>query len=295
MVDRLRDLALASERRLGDVGVEPDVEPREGRVDPAEDPLGGSSTHRGQPLFIRERRPPGFRRRELAAQLIDILAVVAVLGDLGRTSQVAQVARVHRGSEAVHLTAGVVVVVLALHGPSGGIEQTRDRVAKHGVPRVPDVQGPGRVRAHELHLDAPFDPRCRPVRGSLGCDPAQDVVQPPFGEEDVDESRTGDLHLPDERRRWQRRDDRLRHREGRRRDARRHLERDVRGEVSVLLLSRFHHLGFGQLAVQPQLGCRSLETRPEPSPELVLDHAPAPSMEPRTVSIKACASKGLVM
>ena len=172
LVDRLRDLALAGERRLGDVGVEPDVEPCEGRVDPAQDALGGSPTHRGQPLFIRERCPPGFRGRELATELIDVRAVVAVLGDLGRTSEMAQVARVHRGAEAVHLTAGVVVVVLALHAPSGGIEQTGERVAEHGVPRVPDVQGPGRVRAHELHLDALFGPRCRPVRGSLGRDPA---------------------------------------------------------------------------------------------------------------------------
>src|SRR5213592_462672 len=65
LVDRLRDLTLAIERRLGDVGVEPDVETRERCVDPAQDSGGGSTTHRGQPFFIRERRPSGFLDREL--------------------------------------------------------------------------------------------------------------------------------------------------------------------------------------------------------------------------------------
>ena len=120
-------------------------------------------------------------------------------------------------------------------------------------------------------------------------------MQPPLREEDVDESRTGDLDLPDERRRRQGRDDRFRDRARGRRDAGRHRERDVGGEVTVLLLPRLHHLGLGQLTVQPEFGCRGLESRPEPIPELVFDHVPDPWIEPRTVSIRACASKGLVM
>ena len=72
-------------------------------------------------------------------------------------------------------------------------------------------------------------------------------------------------------------------------------EGDVGCEVPVLLLPGLHHLGLGELAVEPEPGRRGLEARTEPSLELVLDHAPAPPIEPRTVSIKACASKGLVM
>ena len=295
LVDRLRDLAFAFERGFGDVGIEPHVEPRERRVDPAEDPCGGRPAYRGEPLLIGQLRPSRLLGGEVATEVIDVCAVIAVLGDPRRTSEVAQVAGVHRRPEPVHLTPGVVVVVLALHAPPRGIEQPRDRVAEHRVPGVPDVQRAGRVRAHELDLDAPLRPRRGSVRCPLGRDPAQDVVQPPLGDEHVDEARTGDLDLPDERRGRQGRDDRLGDRARGRRDPGRHRERDVGGEVSVLLLPRLHHVGLGKVSVQPEAGRRGLEARPEPSPELVLDHVPAAWIEPRTVSIRAAVSKGLVM
>src|SRR4029077_19740797 len=155
------------------------------------------------------------------------------------------------------------------------------------------------VRGHNPADDPPLPPLRRPrrhaVRGSFGGDASQDVVQPPFGDEDVDEPRTRDLDLPDERRRWQRRDDRLGDRPRGCSDPGRNREGDVGCEVPVLLLPGLHHLGLGELAVEPELGRRGLEARTEPGLELVLDHAPAPPIEARTVSIKACASKGLVM
>ena len=61
-----------------------------------------------------------------------------------------EVTQPHAGREDVHLAARVVHVVLAVHAPAVGREQVRDAGAEGGMPAVADVQGPGRIRGHEL-------------------------------------------------------------------------------------------------------------------------------------------------
>ena len=174
------------------------------------------------------------------------------------------------------------------------IEQTRHRVADRGVPRVADRQRSGRVRAHELDLDAPPRARHRAEPLAFLGDPSQDVVEPSLGQEDVDESGPGDLHGPDERRLREGRGDRLGDLPGRSPYATGHRECDVRREVPVLLLTGLHHVGVGEVPVQPETRRRRLEPRPEPVTEVVLDHASLPAIEARTVSISAEVSKGFV-
>ena len=76
------------------------------------------------------------------------VAPVAVLGRLLPAPH-----RLDRGAEAVHLRAGVVVVVLALDRVARELEQPRDAVAVRAVPRGGDRDRAGRVRRHHLDLD----------------------------------------------------------------------------------------------------------------------------------------------
>ncbi len=110
-------------------GVEADPEPLQRRLDQAEH-------HRhGVAVDLRE--------------LGDVVAVVAVLGRL-----LAAAHRVDRRAEAVHLGAGVVVVVLALDRVTGEGEQPRDAVAVGAVACRGDGHRAGRVRRHHLDLNA---------------------------------------------------------------------------------------------------------------------------------------------
>ena len=56
-------------------------------------------------------------------------------------------------AEDVHLPAGIVDVVLAIHRVARRLEQVADGVAVGSVPTVTDVQRTGRVRGHELEQD----------------------------------------------------------------------------------------------------------------------------------------------
>ena len=69
--------------------------------------------------------------------------------------QALEVAQPDARREDLHLPAGVVDVVLALHREAGGVEQVRERGAEGGVSAVADVQRAGRVRRDELDDHAP--------------------------------------------------------------------------------------------------------------------------------------------
>ena len=90
----------------------------------------------------------GDRIALVAGEVLDVRAVVAVLGD-----RLAVPRGLDGEAEALHLTARIVVVVLALDSIAGEVEQPRDAVSVRPVSGVRDEDRPGRVRGDHLDLD----------------------------------------------------------------------------------------------------------------------------------------------
>ncbi len=120
--------------------------------------------------------------------------VIAVLRRL-----LAAAHRLDRRAEAVHLPAGVVVVVLARDVVAGELEQPRDRVAVRAVTGVRDGDRPGRVRRHHLDLDPlrQRQPSRRRIRRRRRPSPPSADSNHVVGEEEVDEAGAGDLRALD--------------------------------------------------------------------------------------------------
>jgi hypothetical protein len=78
--------------------------------------------------------------------------VVPVLRRLDLAAEELEVPGLDRGPEPIHLSPGVVEVVLALDRPPGRLEHPGQGVAEGGVAPLPDVERARRIRAHELHL-----------------------------------------------------------------------------------------------------------------------------------------------
>ena len=118
---------------------------------PSGSSVGRPATHdRGraaQRIAVRRAQPLGHGAH--------VVAAIAVRRERERLAAEFEVAQPHARREDVHLAAGVVHVVLAVHAPAVGLEQVRDRRAEGGVPAVADVQRPGRVRGDELDDRAP--------------------------------------------------------------------------------------------------------------------------------------------
>ena len=159
----------------------------------------------------------------------------------------------HRRAEAVHLSARVVEVVLALDRPARRLEHACERVAQRGVAGVTDVQRPGRVRAHELDLRAPAVRLGAAVGLATDRHVSERVGQPARREAEVDEPRAGHLRRTDEGRLRQVPSDQLRHLTRRALDPGREDERHVRREVAVLLLPRLRELDLGKITRQTEL------------------------------------------
>ena len=126
-------------------------------------------------------------------ELGDVVAVVAILRRL-----LAAAHRVDRGAEAVHLGAGIVVVVLALDRVTGEGEEPGDTVAVSAVACGGDGHRAGGVRRHHLDLDplrrlggAAAELVSCPEHAREACD------EPRVGELEVDEARPGDRGLRD--------------------------------------------------------------------------------------------------
>ena len=210
--DRLRHLrldhALALER------VEADPEPLQRRLDQAEHDRNGVA------VDLRE--------------LGDVVAVVAVLGRL-----LAAAHRVDRRAEAVHLAAGVVVVVLALDRVTGEGEEPGDAVAVGAVACGRDRHRTGRIRGHHLDLDA-----LRRLGGAtaelVSCreHARERLGEPRVGELEVDEARPGDRGLRDSVDRGGGADDLLRDLARRAARLAGQLQCDVGGVVAVARVCR---------------------------------------------------------
>ena len=96
-------------------------------------------------LDLLEHRRDGVARD--GGELGDVGPLVAVFRRLLPAPD-----RIHRRVEALHLSAGVVVVVLALHLVAGEHEEAGDRVTVSPVPRGRHGHGAGRVRRDHLDL-----------------------------------------------------------------------------------------------------------------------------------------------
>ena len=128
----------------------------------------------------------------VGVELRELPHVVAVVSVHGRIFSPPD--RIDRGPKAVHLRAGVVVVVLALNRVTRECEHSRERVPVGRVSCVRDVDRTGRVRRDHLDLEAL--PRCgpaRPVVAARGEHLRERVAVPLHSDPDVDEPGPGDL------------------------------------------------------------------------------------------------------
>ncbi len=225
--------AVLVEARLVEVDVEVDAHPPERAADLGEERLLGELL---EAIDRRLRPSVPLQIDDPLGNLSDVLAVVPVLGERHRAPEKLEVARAGRLGQELHLPACVIEVVLACDLVAGALEQPRDRVAQHRLPPVPDREGAGRVRAHELHLHATTLPR---LRVAVRVSPREDLSQrlPPqrVGHEDVDEPRPGDLDPLDRiRTRGKVPDQQLRDLPGALARRRGQEEREVRGVIAML-------------------------------------------------------------
>ena len=248
------DLAPLLQHPFVQVAVEANPEPLERAADPFEDPVRTLLLEPRDPLLGWQVGQAGaLGLEDVSGELDHVLAVVAVLGDLGLATDELQVPRLDRRAEAVHLSARVVEVVLALDRPARRLEHPCERVAQRGVAGVTDVQRPGRVRAHELDLRAPAVRLGAAVGLAADGHVSERVGQPARRETEVDEPRTGHLRRADEGRLRQVPNDQLRHLTRRALDPGREDERHVRREVTVFFLAGLRELDLGEIARQPEL------------------------------------------
>ena len=101
--------------------------------------------------------------RQLGREVGDVVAEVAILGEVG-----AATARQHGEAEVADLGAGIVEVVLASHLVADRLEHTGEEVPDERAARVADRERSGRVRRHELHVDATRGGARRAAKGGAG-------------------------------------------------------------------------------------------------------------------------------
>ena len=80
----------------------------------------------------------------------DVITPIAVLGKRKLLAKALQVAQPDAGREYFHLSTGIVDVVLALHGETGGVEQVRERCAECGETTVTNMQRARGIRRNEF-------------------------------------------------------------------------------------------------------------------------------------------------
>ena len=235
-LDGRGDLALSRQVRFRDVGVESHAEAIERAADPPEDDVDRVRLDPASALLRVVDGQVGVTvfGLELFGQVVDVRAEVPVLRYLGVSPGALEVASGHRGSEPVHLSPGVVEVVLPLHLEAGRLEHVGQRVADDRVARVADVERTRGVGRQELDLDTRTG-RLGPavVRSSLQ-DLAKRVREPPGPQEQVHEAGPGHLDALDHVPRRDLSRQRLRHGPRRCADLRGHHERHVGGPVAVL-------------------------------------------------------------
>ncbi len=147
---------------------------------------------------------------QLVGDRVQVVAAVAVARECETLAEALEVAQPHTDREDLHLPAGVVDVVLAVHGIAGRIEQVGERGTERGVPAVAHVQRSRGVRRDELDDHALPGALLAPAIGRAEVEHAQQF-QVPRGrrEMEIDEARASDFDFRDELTRRQRVHDRL--------------------------------------------------------------------------------------
>ena len=139
--------------------------------------------------------------RHLFGHLAHIIALVGVGRERHGLAVLVEVAQPGRQAEDVHLTAGIIDVVLAGHIPAGKGEQAGQRGAVGRTAAVADVQRAGRVGRDEfdLHLLLATGRRAAESR-AFGQHGAHDIDLGPRIEGEIDEAGTGHFRLGNQHR-----------------------------------------------------------------------------------------------
>ena len=135
-------------------------------------------------------------RLQGSRDVAQITALVTPGGKDERFARTLDVAQPDAERQSLHLAADIVHVILALHVESDGIEQVCEHRPVGGVAPMADVQGPGGIGRHELHLDSESAalPRAS-VRPARGGDLRHHALQGCVGEMEVDKAGTRDFDL----------------------------------------------------------------------------------------------------
>ena len=144
---------------------------------------------------------------EVFCQFANIGTLVPVFGETDHFAILFSEAQPDRTAEGCHLIAGVVDIILTLHGIPCGLENRRHGISDRRTATVTDMQGAGGVGADEFNLDT-LALACG--GGSIGLSPAHDVIKnfvpAGRGQVEIDKSRAGDFNLLQERTRPEFRD-----------------------------------------------------------------------------------------
>ena len=188
------DRAGRVQRVLVEIDVEDDAEAFLGRTDLREDRLLGRFA-KGVSVVIDQ--PFALLGNQRSRDVADVVALVAVFRELGWMSDLLEISGPHGVSEHLHLTPGVVEVILPLHAVSRTREQSSHRVAQNRVAAVADRERAGGIGRDELHLDV-SSLAVRPDPEALALHQGQELRSPePGRQSEVDESRAGDLRRGD--------------------------------------------------------------------------------------------------
>ena len=173
----------------------------------------------------------------------DVIALVAVARKLDFLAAEFEVTQPGRGTENVHLPAGVVDVVLALHVVTDEGEQVCQGGALGGAAAVTDVQRPGGIGGDEFHLNADTlaDVAAAEIIALLE-NPGNDRAAAAAADEEIDETGPRDFDAFDRVAGAERLDDEFGQRARRHPGRLGHRQRDIGRKIALARLFRRGYL-----------------------------------------------------
>jgi hypothetical protein len=135
---------------------------------------------------------------EAGGDVAHVIAPVAVAGKAKLFAAVLQIAQPNAGGQDIHLPAGVVDIVFAVNPVADRFQQIGDGGAERRAAAVADVQRAGGVGGDELHLYPLAAAKHAPTEAvPLFEDLAHRRLIGGGCQEEIDETRPGDIHLGD--------------------------------------------------------------------------------------------------